>query len=102
MAAITAEVDRLQSDPFSDDEIEMGRLNRIGGLAVNLERNAEVAAALHGIEFHELGLDYLERYPSIMNGLDAEAIRGAADRYLRKDDSSLVVVGPIGSRTFEL
>ncbi|HTD81745.1 MAG TPA: pitrilysin family protein [Thermoplasmata archaeon] len=102
MAAITAEVDRLQSDPFSDDEIEMGRLNRIGGLAVNLERNAEVAAALHGIEFHELGLDYLEQYPGIVKGLSDEAIRGAAERYLRKDDASLVVVGPIGKRTFAL
>ena len=102
MAAISGEVDRLRSEPFTEDEIETAKLNRIGGLAVNLERNAEVAAALHGIEFHELGLDYLERYPSIVKGLNAEAIRGAADRYIRKDDSSLVVVGPIGNRTFSL
>jgi len=102
MAAISAEIDRVRSEPFTEDEIETGRLNRIGGLAVNLERNAEVAAALHGIEFHELGLDYLERYPGIVKGLSDEAIRTAAERYIRKEDASLVVVGPIGGRTFAL
>jgi zinc protease len=102
MAAITGEIDRLRSEPFTEDEIETGRLNRIGGLAVNLERNAEVAASLHGIEFHELGLDYLERYPEIVRGLGDEAIRGAAERYIRREGASLVVVGPIGGRTFTL
>ena len=102
MEAITAEIDRLRSNPFTEDEIETGKLNRVGGLAVNLERNAEVAGALHGIEFHELGLDYLERFPGIVNGLRTDAIRKAAETYLRKADSSLVVVGPIGGRTFTL
>jgi len=102
MAAISAEIDRLQSEPFTEDEIETGKLNRIGGLAVNLERNAEVAAALHGIEFHDLGLDYLERYPAIVNGVRPEEIRQAADRYIRKADCSLAVVGPIGGKTFAL
>jgi zinc protease len=102
MAAVSAEIDRLRSEPFTEDEIETGKLNRIGGLAVNLERNAEVAAALHGIEFHDLGLDYLERYPEIVKALGAEAIRGAAERYIRKEDCSLVVVGPIGGKTFAL
>ena len=102
MEAISAEMDRVHSEPFSDEEIESGRLNEIGGLAVNLERNAEVAAALHGIEFHGLGLDYLERYPSIVNGVPSEAIRNNADRYIRKADCSLAVVGPIGGKTFAL
>jgi len=102
MEAITAEIDRLRSDPFSEDEIETGKLNRVGGLAVNLERNAEVAGALHGIEFHDLGLDYLERFPGIVNGLSTETIRRAAETYIRRADCSLVVVGPIGARTFAL
>ena len=102
MEAITAEIDRLRSNPFTEDEIETGKLNRVGGLAVNLERNAEVAGALHGIEFHELGLDYLERFPEIMNGLNTDSIRKAAETYIRRADCSLVVVGPIGNRTFSL
>ena len=102
LAAISAELDRLGSEPFSDDEIEGGKLNQVGGLAVNLERNAEVAGALHGIEFHGLGLDYLERFPAITNGVGRAAILGAAERYIRKRDCSLVVVGPIGDRSFAL
>jgi zinc protease len=102
LAAIALELDRLRTEPFTDDELELGKLNQIGGLAVNLERNAEVAGTLHGIELHGLGLDFLERYPAILQGLPREEVHGAADRYLRKEDCSLVVVGPIGGRTFSL
>jgi len=102
LAAISGEIDRLRSEPFSDDEIEGGKLNQVGGLAVNLERNAEVAGALHTIEFHGLGLDYLERFPGMIRGLERRAIDAATERYIRKADCSLVVVGPIGERTFAL
>ncbi len=102
MAAISAELDRLRTDPFSEDEVATGRENQVGGLAVNLERNAEVAGALHEIEFHGLGTDYLERFPSIVNVLTREAVVRAAERYFRKADCSLAVVGPIGGRTFSL
>ena len=100
--AISQEMDRLRSEPFTDAEVETGRLNQIGGLAVNLERNAEVAGALHGMELHGLGLDFLERYPEIVRGLSDDAVHTAADRYIRKRDCSLVAVGPIGGRTFAL
>lgn len=102
LAAVAAELDRLRSEPFTDDEIETAKLHEVGGLIVNLERNAEVAGALHGIELHDLGLDYLERFPRIVNGLTREAILAATERYLRRRDGSLVVVGPVGGRTFSL
>ena len=102
MAAISAELDRLRTEPFTADEIETGKLNQVGALAVNLERNAEVASALHEIEFHDLGTDYLERFPAIVNGLTREGILRAAERYFRKAGCSLAVVGPIGERTFSL
>jgi len=102
LAAIAEEFDRVRSEPFTEDEIEGGRLNQIGGIAVNLELNAEVAAALHTIEFQGLGLDYLERFPSIVRSLARDEIVTVAERYIRKTDCSLVVVGPIGGRTLRL
>ncbi len=101
-AAISAELDRLRSEPFTEDEVETGKLNETGALAVNLERNAEVAGALHGIEFHGLGADYLERFPAIVGRLTREETVRAAERYIRKAECSLAVAGPIGGRTFSL
>ena len=102
LRAISEELDRIRERPFTEEEIETGRLNQIGGLAVNLERNAEVAGALHGMELHGLGLDFLARYPEIVKGLGRESVQGAGERYIRKQDCSLVVAGPIGGRTFAL
>ena len=95
MAAISHELDRLNDEPFSEEEIENGKLNQIGGLAVHLDRNAEVANALHEIEFHDLGLDFLDRYPGIVKGLTREEIVAAAETHIRKRDCSVAVAGPL-------
>jgi len=95
MAAIAHELDRLRTEPFTDDEIESAKLNQIGGLAVRLDRNAEVANTFHDIEFHGLGLDFLERYPGIVKALTRDATIAAAERYFRKRDCSVAIAGPI-------
>ncbi len=91
-----AEMGRLRSEPFAAQEVSDGKDNQIGSLTVSLERNAEVAAELHRMEHYGLGMDFLERYPEIIQGLSEEAIRGAAAKYFDPANSSLVLAGPIG------
>ncbi len=102
LEAVRYEMQRLRTEPFSDEELERGRKNQIGGLAVSLERNAEVVEALHRIEYHGLGLDYLERFPTILRELPDTAVRGAAARFFDPDAVSLVAAGPLPDRTLRL
>ncbi len=93
---IRGEMDRLRSEPFGVQEIKDGKDNQVGSLVVSLERNAEVAAELHRMEHYGLGMDFLERYPEIIQGLSDDAIRAAAAKYFNPASSSLVLAGPIG------
>lgn len=93
---VRTEMDRLRSEPFGTEEIADGKDNQIGSLTVSLERNAEVAGELHRMEHYGLGMDFLERYPEIIQGLSEESIRGAAARYFDPASSSMVLAGPIG------
>lgn len=95
-ASIRAEMDRLRSDPFSSEEVRDGKDNQVGSLIVSLERNAEVAAQLHRMEYHGLGMDFLERYAEIVTGLAEDRVRQAAAKYFSPGQSSIVAAGPVG------
>ena len=93
---IRGEMDRLRSEPFGGQEIADGKDNQVGSLVVSLERNAEVAAELHRMEHYGLGMDFLERYAEIIQGISDDAIREVAAKYFDPATSSMVLAGPIG------
>ncbi len=93
---IRGEMARLRSEPFATQEINDGKDNQVGSLVVSLERNAEVAAELHRMEHYGLGMDFLERYAEIIQGLSDDGIRAAAAKYFDPAVSSMVLAGPIG------
>ncbi len=94
--SIRIEMDRLRSEPFTSEEVRDGKDNQIGSLIVSLERNAEVAAELHRMEYYGLGMDFLERFPDIARELTDERVRRVAQKYFLPGASSLVVAGPVG------
>jgi zinc protease len=59
-----------------------------------VETNAGVARLLMDIEFHELGLDYLRRYPEIIRALTKDDLHRAAQRWIDPERFSIVVAGP--------
>ena len=90
------EMDRLRTEPFPSTEVDSGKTNQVGSLVVSLERNAEVASELHRMEYYGLGMDFLERYGEIIQGLTDEAVRAAAVKYFNPAGSSMVIAGPVG------
>ncbi|HEX9340139.1 MAG TPA: pitrilysin family protein [Thermoplasmata archaeon] len=95
VASIRAEMERLRQEPFTPDEVRDGRDNEVGSLIVSLERNAEVAGELHRMEYFGLGMDYLERFPDIVQGLSDGRVREVAQKYFVPSASSIAVAGPI-------
>jgi zinc protease len=66
--AMLDEVKRLQDEPVPADELEDCKSYLTGSVPLQLETNDGVASLLADIEWHGLGLDYLERYPASSTG----------------------------------
>jgi zinc protease len=96
LTSIREELERLRSDPFAPEEIRDGKDNQVGSLIVSLERNAEVAAELHRMEYYGLGMGFLERYADIVHGISEGRVRDLAAKYFTSNGSSIVVAGPVG------
>ncbi len=94
LESITAEVRRLRDEGVSDEELTDAKSYLTGVLPLALETNDGVAATLLNIEHYDLGLDYLDRYPSIINALELAHVQQAARAHLDPDRLVAGIAGP--------
>lgn len=95
VAAILHEVKLFQEEGPTAQELSDARAYLTGSLVLGLETNDSIAGTLLAIERYGLGLDYIARYPAIINSISNEAIVAAARKYLSTEDYVLAVAGPI-------
>jgi zinc protease len=91
---IISELERFTEEPVTLEELQDSQANFIGRLPLSLESNAGVANALLNVERFQLGLDYYQRYPDLVQAVTPEAILEAARRYWHLDCLAIVSAGP--------
>jgi zinc protease len=87
---IISELKKFCSEPVTLDELDDSKSNYIGRLPLSLESNSGVANSILNLERFNLGLDYLQRYPGLVNEVTPELILSAARRYI--DPEKLIIV----------
>ncbi|HEY8476756.1 MAG TPA: pitrilysin family protein, partial [Chloroflexota bacterium] len=92
--AIRGEIRRLLDQPITVEELQDAQSHLIGILHVALETSGGIAQRLLEIELFDLGLDYLERYPTLIRSVTREAALEASRRYLSADDVVVSTAGP--------
>ncbi len=75
------------------NELITARDYLVGVFPLRFEVPAQVAAALAGLVIHELPDDELDRYRPAIAAVSAVEILAAAQRQIRPDDLSTVIVG---------
>lgn len=94
VAAILHEIAQFLRDGPTEQELDDARAYLTGSLVLGLETSDGIAGTLLAIERYGLGLDYIDRYPAIINGVSHAQIVAAARRYLSTERYVLAVAGP--------
>ncbi|MGC4107489.1 MAG: pitrilysin family protein [Thermomicrobiales bacterium] len=97
LEGIVAELRRLQEGPVTDRELADAKSYLTGSLPLGLESLGGVVDLLLSIERNDLGLDYLDRYPGIIDALSADELVHAARTHLDADRLAIGVAGPEGT-----
>ena len=79
----------------TDTELAAAKAYFINSFPLRLVSNRDVAALLPLLEFHELGLDYPDRYVDLINQVTLEQVHNAAKTYLHPDQLLQVVVADL-------
>jgi zinc protease len=77
------------------DELADEKSAAIGSFKVGLATNAGLAQAMWNAEFYRLGMDYIDRYPQIIQAVSVEEVNAAIRKYFRPDQLTVVIAGDI-------
>jgi len=82
-----------QDEPVTEEELADAKTYIVGSLPLSLESLGGVTDLLLRIERFGHGLDYLDRFPDLINALTIEDLQRAARLHL---DPDRVVIGTAG------
>ncbi len=81
ITAILRQIVLMRDEPVTEEELADAHALLIGSLPIYLETNEGIASFLLAVERFALGLDYLERYPGLIESVSREQIQQAMQRY---------------------
>ena len=82
---IRSEIRRFVQEPVTEDELADSKSHLIGRLPLSLETNAGIANGILTMERFNLGLDYYQRYPVLIQSISAQQILEVSRMYLHPD-----------------
>ncbi len=94
VCGILDEMRRIRREPPSADELTSAISYLQGRHRLARETNESRVARLIGVERFGLGLDYEDRYASIVGSVTGEDVLAAARRVVDPERYSIVIVGP--------
>jgi zinc protease len=92
--AALAELERMRTEEVADAELADSKSAIVRSLPRTLETNEGIAGALQTIEQYRLGLDYLQRFPGLIEAIGAADILAVARRRLHPDRCAIAIAGP--------
>ncbi|MGB7298049.1 MAG: pitrilysin family protein [Burkholderiaceae bacterium] len=88
--------DYVVTGPTSE-ELEAARTNLAGGFVFRVDSNRKILGLMSAIGFHDLDIDYLERWVERVNAVTLDQVRDSLKRRLIPDKLVTVVVGALPS-----
>jgi zinc protease len=83
---------RIQKELVSEKELEGAKRYLIGSFPMRLDTQGKLANFLTQMEYYGLGLDYPEKYPSLIRSITREEVLRVAKKYLHPEKYVLVIV----------
>jgi zinc protease len=90
---VREEIERIRAQPVSDEELASAKTYLTGSFPLRFDSNTGMVSFFSQVEFYGLGLDYPDRYESIINSVTKNDVLRVAQKYLHPEDAIVVVVG---------
>lgn len=89
---IMQQIREIQEKPVTDAELDGAKKFLIGSFPLSLERQTAIASFMTQLEVYGLGMDYAEKFPSLIGSVTKDDVLAVAKKYLHPDSVLLVAV----------
>jgi len=91
--ALYAEIDKLKTNPITDEEINRAKDSILNAFVFNFDTPDKVLRERMAYEFYGYPPDFLERYRAGIEKVTAADVNRAGQKYLHKEQLEVLVVG---------
>jgi zinc protease len=91
--ALYEELDKLKTNPISDDEIKRAKDSILNSFVFNLDSPGKVLHERMTYEFYGYPADFLERFRSAVEKVQVADVTRVAAKYVHKDQLAVLIVG---------
>ncbi|MFQ6078149.1 MAG: M16 family metallopeptidase [Thermodesulfobacteriota bacterium] len=85
------QMERIRRELVSEKELEVAKNYLIGSFPLRLDTQGKLANFLTQVQYYGLGLDYPEKYPSLIRSITREEVLRVAKAYLHPENYILVI-----------
>ena len=82
----------ILKEQVTEKELEGAKKYFVGSFPMRFDTQMKLAGFLVQLEYYHLGLDYFDKYSSLINSVTSEDVLRTAKKYLHPEDYILVVV----------
>ena len=90
---IRAQIRRMRETGVTDEELKNAKLYLNGSFPLRFTSSDQIASILVSMQFHALGIDYLDRRAGLIDSVTRQDINRLAKRILDVDKLTVTVVG---------
>ena len=92
--ALLEEIERLASEPITDEEIELAKSSILNSFVFNSDSTSKILGQQLTYEYFGFPSDYLARYQAGIEGVTRDQVVAVSERYIDPDQFVYLVVGP--------
>ncbi len=93
IGVIYEQLKKVREEQITDRELEDAKAYLTGSFPRRLDTNRKIADFLAAVEFYDLGLDYVEKYPVFVKSVTKDDVLRVAKKYLQAPNLVTIVVG---------
>ncbi len=90
---VRAEWDRLARHGISAGELADAQTYMTGAFPLNMTTTSSIASLLTALQYHDLGIDYLERRNDLINAVTLEQANRVAAEFFDSDQLLITIIG---------
>jgi zinc protease len=101
IALTLKEMELIRKEPVLEEDLRRAKAYLVGSFPLRIDTQSKLAGFLAQVEYYGLGLDYPEKYPSLINSVTSEGVLRVAKTYLHPEEMVLIVVGNLKEAQME-
>jgi zinc protease len=101
IALAVKEMELIQKELVAEQDLRRAKAYLVGSFPLRIDTQSKLANFLTQVQYYGLGIDYPQKYPSLINSVSREDVLRVGKTYLHPEETIIIIVGNLEEAKME-